>query len=49
MWQEGHTIHETAKKPKNLHKNARCLHATIIEKYLSIPVIKGKTESMKSS
>ena len=48
MWQEGHTIHETAKEAEEFTQRMLDVYATIIEKYLSIPVIKGKkTESEK--
>lgn len=48
MWQEGHTIHETAKEAEEFTQKMLDVYATIIEKYLSIPVIKGKkTESEK--
>ena len=48
MWQEGHTIHETAKEAEEFTQKMLDVYATIIEKYLAIPVIKGqKTESEK--
>ena len=48
MWQEGHTIHETAKEAEQFTQKMLNVYADIIEKYLAIPVIKGqKTESEK--
>ena len=48
MWQEGHTIHETAKEAEEFTQKMLNVYADIIEKYLAIPVIKGqKTESEK--
>ena len=48
LWQEGHTIHETAKEAEEFTQRMLNVYADIIEKYLAIPVIKGqKTESEK--
>lgn len=48
LWQEGHTIH--AKAEEAIHETEKMLdvYATFCEKYLAMPVIKGKkTESDK--
>lgn len=48
LWQEGHTIHETAEEAKERTKQMLEIYADVIENLLAIPVIKGlKTESEK--
>ncbi len=48
LWQEGHTIHETAKEAIEETERMLNVYADFCEKYLAIPVIKGqKTESDK--
>jgi len=48
LWQEGHTIHETAKEAEERTMQMLEIYADIIENLLAIPVIKGlKTESEK--
>jgi prolyl-tRNA synthetase len=48
LWQEGHTIHETAAEAETETRNMLNLYADFCEKYLSIPVVRGqKTESDK--
>lgn len=48
LWQEGHTIHETAKEAEERTLMMLDIYADIIENFLAIPVIKGrKTESEK--
>lgn len=48
LWQEGHTIHETAQEAIEETERMLNLYADFCEKYLAIPVIKGqKTESDK--
>ena len=48
LWQEGHTIHETAKEAKDRTKQMLEIYSDVIENLLAIPVIKGlKTESEK--
>lgn len=45
LWQEGHTLHETAQEAREETERMLNLYADFAEKYLSIPVIKGeKTE-----
>ena len=48
LWQEGHTIHETAKEARERTMQMLEIYADVIENLLAIPVIKGiKTESEK--
>ena len=48
LWQEGHTIHETAKEAKERTMQMLNVYADVAENLLAIPVIKGiKTESEK--
>ena len=48
LWQEGHTIHETAEEARQRTKLMLEIYADIIENFLAIPVIKGrKTEKEK--
>ncbi|SDZ16666.1 proline--tRNA ligase [Bacillus sp. 166amftsu] len=48
LWQEGHTIHETAEESQEETLNILKLYASFCEDYLAIPVIKGqKTEKEK--
>ena len=48
LWQEGHTIHETAEEAKNRTLQMLDIYADIIENLLAIPVLKGrKTEKEK--
>ena len=48
LWQEGHTIHETAKEAKERTLQMLDIYADVIENLLAIPVIKGiKTETEK--
>ncbi len=48
LWQEGHTIHETAEESEKETIDILNLYASFCEDYLAIPVIKGqKTEKEK--
>ena len=48
LWQEGHTVHETAEEAIEETRRMLNVYATFCEKYLAIPVIKGqKTEKEK--
>ena len=48
LWQEGHTIHETAEKAEKFTRDMLEVYADVIENLLAIPVLKGiKTESEK--
>ena len=48
LWQEGHTIHETAEEAKARTLQMLDIYADVVENLLEIPVIKGiKTESEK--
>ena len=48
LWQEGHTVHETAEEAKKLTLKMLDTYAEVIEELLAIPVIKGrKTEKEK--
>ena len=48
LWQEGHTIHETAEEAIEETERMLGVYATFSEKHLAIPVIKGvKTDSDK--
>ena len=48
LWQEGHTIHATAEEAVIETEKMLNVYATFCEKYLAMPVIKGKkTESDK--
>lgn len=48
MWQEGHTIHETAEEAKARTLQMLDIYADLVENFLAIPVIKGrKTEKEK--
>ncbi len=48
LWQEGHTIHETAQEAIDETERMLGVYAEFCEKYLAIPVVKGrKTESDK--
>lgn len=46
LWQEGHTIHETAKEAKERTLKMLEIYANVVENLLAIPVVKGlKTET----
>ena len=48
LWQEGHTIHETAEEAKERTLQMLNIYADVVENLLAIPVIKGiKTEKEK--
>jgi prolyl-tRNA synthetase len=48
LWQEGHTIHETAEQAEAETRQMLDVYAEFAEKHLAMPVIKGqKTESDK--
>ena len=48
LWQEGHTIHETAKEAKERTLKMLEIYANVVENLLAIPVVKGlKTETEK--
>ncbi|MBO5349549.1 MAG: proline--tRNA ligase [Clostridia bacterium] len=48
LWQEGHTIHETAKEAEERTLQMLEVYADVVENLLAIPVIKGiKTEKEK--
>lgn len=48
LWQEGHTIHETAKEAEDRTLQMLDVYADVIENLLAIPVLKGrKTEKEK--
>lgn len=48
LWQEGHTIHETAEEAENFTQEMLNVYADVIENLLAIPVLKGrKTETEK--
>ena len=48
LWQEGHTIHETAEEAKERTIQMLNIYADVIENLLAIPVLKGlKTEKEK--
>ena len=48
LWQEGHTIHETAEEAKERTLQMLEIYANVVENLLAIPVIKGlKTETEK--
>ena len=48
LWQEGHTIHETAKEAQERTLQMLEVYADVIENLLAIPVLKGeKTETEK--
>ena len=48
LWQEGHTVHETAEEAKELTLKMLDTYGEVIEELLAIPVIKGrKTEKEK--
>ena len=48
LWQEGHTIHETAKEAKERTLKMLEIYANVVENLLVIPVVKGlKTETEK--
>ena len=48
LWQEGHTIHETAKEAKERTLQMLEVYSDVVENLLAIPVIKGiKTEKEK--
>ena len=50
LWQEGHTLHETAEEAKQRTLQMLDIYAEIIENLLAIPVLKGrKTEKEKFS
>ena len=50
LWQEGHTIHETAKEAEERTLQMLNVYQDVIENFLAIPVLKGrKTESEKFS
>ena len=50
LWQEGHTIHETAEEAKERTIQMLNIYADLIENVLAMPVLKGqKTESEKFS
>lgn len=48
LWQEGHTMHETAEEAKAETRRMLDVYADFAENYLAIPVVKGrKTDSEK--
>ena len=48
LWQEGHTIHETAKEAEEETRNMLNIYKKFFEEFLAIPVITGrKTEKEK--
>ena len=48
LWQEGHTMHETAKEARAETVQMLNIYAEFCEKYLAIPVVKGvKTDKEK--
>ena len=48
LWQEGHTIHETAEEAKKFTLEILDVYTDVIENLLAIPVLRGiKTESEK--
>ena len=48
LWQEGHTIHETAEEAQKRTLQMLEIYADVAENFLALPVIKGiKTESEK--
>lgn len=48
LWQEGHTIHETAEEAQKFTLEMLDVYADVIENLLAIPVLKGKkTETEK--
>lgn len=48
LWQEGHTVHETAKEAEDLTRRMLDVYGEVIEELLAIPVLKGqKTEKEK--
>ncbi|MBR2745063.1 MAG: proline--tRNA ligase [Clostridia bacterium] len=50
IWQEGHTVHETAEEAKARTLQMLDVYADVVEKFLAIPVVKGiKTETEKFS
>ncbi len=42
LWQEGHTIHETAQEAQAETRQMLNVYADFAEKYLAIPVVRGK-------
>ena len=42
LWQEGHTVHETAKEAQERTLMMLEIYADVIENFLAIPVLKGK-------
>lgn len=42
LWQEGHTIHETAEEAQNFTLEMLNVYADVIENLLAIPVLKGR-------
>lgn len=48
LWQEGHTVHATAKEAEEETERMLNIYATLAEDYLAIPVVKGrKTDKEK--
>jgi len=48
LWQEGHTVHATAREAEDRTRQMLNLYADFLEEYLAIPVIRGqKTEKEK--
>ena len=48
LWQEGHTMHETAEEAMEETRRMLDIYADVAENYLAIPVVKGrKTDSEK--
>lgn len=45
LWQEGHTIHETAEEAEKLTLKMLDIYAEVIEELLAIPVLKGRKTS----
>jgi len=42
LWQEGHTLHATAEEAETETQNMLNVYAELCEKYLAMPVVKGK-------
>lgn len=47
LWQEGHTIHETAQEAKNFTLEMLDVYAEVVEDLLAIPVLKGEKTKLE--
>lgn len=48
LWQEGHTIHETAEEAKGFTLKMLDVYEEVLEDLLALPVLKGQKQKQKN-